>query len=656
MSVLIRSKYSVWVLALVLIAVTGWLYADALSYDFVHWDDDAYVYQNPLIKSWSAENVKNWFFRPQVKLFVPVTMASYALDYSRGRLNPAVYHQTNLAIHLVNVVMVFLLLKFFLSDLFLAFSGALMFSIHPVQIETVAWISQRKTLLSSLFVFLTLWQCRRIVPSGKISGRKLASLIGLWALAVLSKVTVVFLPVVLALSFNRLSGSEKSKRLTIFFASTSTVGLMLGFATLIQYRGIENHYRMFSSAEVFFQSITGLLIYIRNLFWPFELSLFYQKSVEFQGHEWAEMGWLAAAISLVGLWIYQLFSRNRNVFWLNWFFIFLFPLAVLFPVPVEDHHLYLPLFGLIGLACHLLKGKKIWIKSILLFLTVAVIPYHQTQLAAWANTVSLLGQAVEKKPANFRAKLLLASALFESGRKFEAQQMLNEVILNFPERKEGYVNAVSVAIGRGNIGWAEAIRDRMAKSFSNDSDYFLVQAMIATAKGDHAAVLRYAEESFKRGSGSEAVLVPLAEHALKSGDRAAAKQYLSKLSESYQPHPSALFLKALLAIGDQNWRKGLELLELISDNGDRIEGYYFQLGYVRLKMGEKLLAEKAYQQSIRLQPQIAEAYFHLGLLRFEEGRFAEALLYFRGSVDLKPESEQFKEMLHQVEMRVGSGK
>src|SRR3989338_684674 len=370
MSELIRSKYSVWVLALVLVAVTGWLYADSLSYDFVHWDDDAYVYQNPSIKSWSAENIKNWFFRPQVKLFVPVTMASYALDYSRGRLNPAVYHQTNLAIHLVNGVLVFLLLKFYLSDPFLAFSGALLFSVHPVQIETVAWISQRKTLLSSLFVFLTLWQFRQMDSSIKITGRKWAAVFGLWVLAVLSKVTVVFLPAVLALSFNRLSGSEKSKRLSVFLGGASIFGLMLAFATLLQYRDIENHYRMFSPVEILLQSMTWLLIYIRNLFWPFELSLFYQKSVEFQGHEWARMGWLAAAIALCGLWISQLLSKNRNVFWLNCFFLFLLPVAVIFPVPVEDHHLYLPLFGLIGLACHFLRGKKMWIKSIPLLLAV----------------------------------------------------------------------------------------------------------------------------------------------------------------------------------------------------------------------------------------------------------------------------------------------
>ena len=134
-----------------LIVIPAILYARTLAFDFVNWDDDLYVYANPAIRAFTLANIKSWFLHPFVALYVPVPMASYALNYLVSGLDPGSFHAWNLAFHVLNVFLVFLIFYFFNKDVYLCFLGALIFAVHPVQVESVVWISQRKNLLFAFF-------------------------------------------------------------------------------------------------------------------------------------------------------------------------------------------------------------------------------------------------------------------------------------------------------------------------------------------------------------------------------------------------------------------------------------------------------------------------------------------------------------------------
>ncbi|MBI4549401.1 MAG: hypothetical protein HY714_00545, partial [Candidatus Omnitrophica bacterium] len=139
------------VCAALLAALVFLFFSPVLSFDFVNWDDDVYVYDNPSIRGFEPANLRRWFTRPQVRLYVPATMMSYAADYALHGNRAGGFHATNLALHLANSLLAFWILFSVSGNAWASFLGALLFALHPAQIEPVAWISERKSLLSAFF-------------------------------------------------------------------------------------------------------------------------------------------------------------------------------------------------------------------------------------------------------------------------------------------------------------------------------------------------------------------------------------------------------------------------------------------------------------------------------------------------------------------------
>jgi hypothetical protein len=140
-----------WMLVALVILVTAIVYSNYLTNGFVHWDDDLYVYTNQDIRHFDGAAIHEFFTGYFVKMYVPVTMISYALDYKIGALDPTIYHCTNLLLHLLNVALVFYLIFLLTGQTAIAVISAVFFGIHPLHVESVAWISERKDLLYSFF-------------------------------------------------------------------------------------------------------------------------------------------------------------------------------------------------------------------------------------------------------------------------------------------------------------------------------------------------------------------------------------------------------------------------------------------------------------------------------------------------------------------------
>ena len=144
------SSFWLFVSAIAITLITYAAYLPAQKNKFTNWDDDRYVVENKDIRSLKGENFSKLLH------YHPLTMFSYALNYQSGKLNPKGYIQTNIGLHILNTVLVLLLIQVLFQRTTVSFIASLLFGIHPLHVESVAWISERKDVLYCFFFLLSL--------------------------------------------------------------------------------------------------------------------------------------------------------------------------------------------------------------------------------------------------------------------------------------------------------------------------------------------------------------------------------------------------------------------------------------------------------------------------------------------------------------------
>ena len=171
---------------LVLLVVPVFLYFRTLGFEFIpSWDDAAYVIKNPYIRGFTATNLKVIFTEVHTYNYAPIHLLSYMIDHTFWGLNAKGYHLTNFLLHAVNSVVLFVFVKRITGRSGVSFAAALFFSIHPLNVENVAWVSERKTLLTTFFALFSLLYYDKFRRLG--GGRFLTISLGFFACAILSK-------------------------------------------------------------------------------------------------------------------------------------------------------------------------------------------------------------------------------------------------------------------------------------------------------------------------------------------------------------------------------------------------------------------------------------------------------------------------------------
>ena len=144
------------IIVILIIFLTFALYADVLFFDFINFDDNTYIYDNPLLTNGLTWTSVHWAWTKfGAPYYMPLTRLSYIIDAEVFNINPAGFHLTNLVLHVINSVLVFFISKTILKSIFAGGLVAIFFSIHPQHVEAVAWISQRKELLAAFFGLLS---------------------------------------------------------------------------------------------------------------------------------------------------------------------------------------------------------------------------------------------------------------------------------------------------------------------------------------------------------------------------------------------------------------------------------------------------------------------------------------------------------------------
>jgi Tfp pilus assembly protein PilF len=419
--------------AAVLLLITAVIYCRILGHDFqLFWDDEKYVTANEAVKGFSLGHLKSAFTRYYVGNYAPLHIISYMFDYSIFGMKASGFFLTNIALHSINGILFYMILIHLNLSRMWAFVAVFIFLSHPVQVESVAWISERKNLLALLFSLISflLYVSYRKEGWSSQKWRYLASLV-FFVLALLSKAVAVVLPVTLLIY--DLCYLEKERRKAWladkvpFFAAAAIMAWVTMQSQLEgNFPGIGGGRTPFHGGSPFATMLTMLTVltnYMKLIFFPTGLSAIYDPPIR-HGLDVAVLvgGLLFLLLAISGT---VLFLRNRPAFfWFSLFFVGLLPVSQIVPIVtlMNDRYLYFPMIGVAGciaLLCSNLSsgsGYRNVVVVILLCLTLSPLPLLSFgRTAVWANDLTLWRDAVQKAPNHTIAIYGMAQALQNSG-------------------------------------------------------------------------------------------------------------------------------------------------------------------------------------------------------------------------------------------------
>lgn len=257
---------------LFLLLFTGASYEFTFHNGWTSWDDNVYVTDNPYIRSFSFENVTAVWSKQFNGSYLPLTMMSYMLDYSIAEFDPFAYHFTNFIFHLENTLLVYLFVGLLSKgNYFAAFTTAMIFGVHPMHVESVAWISARKDVLSGFFFILSLIAYLKYVQEAKQRGLILSFLF--FILALFSKVIVFTLPLILLL-IDRYHGREWHKNLFLEKIPFMFAGILFALIGLFSQHSAEA-IRSTSIEQFILMPHYSLYFYLEKFILPINLSALY---------------------------------------------------------------------------------------------------------------------------------------------------------------------------------------------------------------------------------------------------------------------------------------------------------------------------------------------------------------------------------------------
>jgi len=457
-------------ISIFLVLAIAAVYCQVRSYGFVSFDDQEYVVENDWIASGSILERIDWAVTAAYSAnWHPLTWASHMLDVQWFGLAAGEHHLHNLLLHAGNSLLLFFVLMRMTGCRWRSGFVAAMFAIHPINVETVAWVSQRKSLLSTLFMMLMFWFYAGYVQHKRRSDYGWAFL---WfVMGLLSKPMIVTAPFVLLLldywPFGRLAIKEKAysrllwEKLPFFLAA-----IIICFVTLWAQRsaGALAPLTFVAMGERFANVVVAYVRYIAHMVWPFHLSVFYplQRAIP----SWKIIG----ALSVLGIATIVSFRQSRRqgaiiVGWL-WFLGTLVPVIGLVQVgsqSMADRYAYIPMIGLFIMMAWAIPDftardpvKRMWICSGVVALVVGLMVLSWGQTRYWQNSATLFRRVVCVTPESAMGHYNLALSLENKGELAPAIDHYREAIRLNPGHIEARMNLGLILSEAGKL--QEAIR------------------------------------------------------------------------------------------------------------------------------------------------------------------------------------------------------
>lgn len=411
-----------WLVALALIAGCLLVYGQTFHFEFLNFDDNAYVYENQWVRSGVTASGVHWAFTTLDYFYwQPVTWLSHMLDCQVFGLAPGWHHAINLLFHIANSVLLFLVLLRLTGAMWRSTVAAAIFAVHPLRLESVVWIAERKDLLSGFFFLLAIWCYLGYVA--RPARPRYYMVIAVFALGLMSKPSVMTLPaILLVLDWWPLGRRAFAEKLPMFgMAVVSMLVTSVGTSRL----GSLNWAGALPLSHRIANTLISYVRYLELTVWPHDLAILYPFRVAVPVWQALSAGLLLAAITALALWQ----ARRRPyliVGWL-WFTGALLPSSGLVQVgwqAMADRFTYLPHMGLLLAAvwgaAELLREHRGAATSISCAVVLLCATMAWRHLPVWHDSVSMFADTVAATGPNPKAQHYLAAALDERGRFDEA--------------------------------------------------------------------------------------------------------------------------------------------------------------------------------------------------------------------------------------------
>jgi len=599
-----------------LIILTGILtyfsYAPVLKNKFTNWDDPNYVTESPFIGLIEKGDYKSYFAENHMGNYHPFSLISLSIDYQSDKFNPLTYHRTNLILHILNTVLVFLLIYRLIGNSYTAFFTALLFGVHPIHAESVAWIAERKDVLFTFFFLLSLWLYAGFAKGENYVYYGLSLLFFIFSL--LSKGMAVSLAPTLILVDYFYERNIKSGKVILekipFFLLALIFGILAVYA---QSLGHDTEripdYNLFK--RLIFAGY-GCSQYLLKLLWPYDLVAFYpypKGGIPYY--------YFVSFLAVTGffIWLVIFFRTNKTVIFAVIFFILNIVLVLqILPVGkalMADRYAYLPSIGFFFLFVYAIekflnfrKGRMIG-GGILAIYILALGIFSFKHVQVWKDSFSLWNYAIGHIPSDV--------AYNNRGVEFNKTEEYTKAIDDFnkalelnPGHKEGYNN---LGVALANLGKnKEAIA-----AYDNALKIHPTYVNALYNRGNSYAKLNEAQAAL---NDYDQVLKLDSEYLSVYNNRGLVLKSLGRLNDALIDFDKAILLNPA--------------------NGDA----YSNRSLVRYALNDVKGAKEDYEKAMSINPNVSAAYLNSGIAKCKVNDFKGALEDFNKAASINTSDKE----------------
>jgi tetratricopeptide (TPR) repeat protein len=609
--------------AALIAAVTVFAFWPPTNMEFVTYDDHEYVTENPIVQAGLTSDGVRWAFTTDhTGNWHPLTWLSIMLDCQLFGLNRTGHYATSLALHTLSALILFAAFYRMTGAVWQSFVIAILFAIHPLRVESVAWAAERKDVLSGFFWMLTIFAYSFYVRRRNLV--RYIAVAAMFALGLLAKPMLVTMPFVLLLldfwPLKRIqlapAGQVKEPRnihwrravieklpLLAMVAGSIMITLIVQRRATATWEGVSLGLRIANAC-------VSYLMYIVKVVWPSGLAVFYP-------HPLQAISPVLVAVAIIVLGIISFFSlrwmRQRPFFIVGW----LWYLGTLVPVigivqvgaqAMADRYSYLPLVGIFAIVAWgggiLLERVRISRSAVvggITALTAVLVFITRQQVSYWQNSITLFEHAIEVTDRNYVAESSLAVGLERAGRRQEAIQHAKQAIAIKPDYAEAQNNLGSMLAHSGNLTEAisyyrDAVRSRPDYATAHfNLGFYLYQL------GNVQEAVQHYEEAVR-------IQPSYADARLNLGN-------------------------AYMALGRRD--DGMQQYYEIVRWNPRYEKALYVIGFYLAADGKHAEAVEYYRRAIAVKPDYAEVHYYLGQSLVALGRAQEAIQHYNAALSIR---------------------
>lgn len=593
-----------WVIPVVLCAMTFVCFLPALGAGFVNWDDDKNFELNEHYRGLGPDNLRWMFTTTHMGLYMPVTWMTLGLDYLLWGMNPQGYHLTNLLLHVLAAFLLFTLLrKLFRSfgeggDLAAA-AGALLFAIHPLRVESVAWVTERRDMVSTCFFLLSILAYFRSREGSY--GRWLAASLGCFLLALLSKSIVLTLPAVL-LILDEYPLRKRALREKIPYVALSLLFALITLGAQKDANAMAIDYPILDSV---LQPGFRACFYLWKTALPFGLVPLYPMDYVDGPFD---PPYLLATLLVIGVSGVLFHQRRRLPAAAACWFAYLVLLSPVLgfvqagPQQVADRYSYLsclPFAALLGGWILTRRRPGAMIATAGVLVAFGILTLLQSQI--WSDSITLWGHTLERVPSVIAYKNHgLASA--DAGRLDVALADFDKAIEMEPGNFQLYSDRADIHRRRGDVDRMFADANRAIQGNPTLADAYAHRGLALAMRGNPQAGLADMRKAFELGAASPKNYL----------DRGIVRQFNGDWDGAIEDYSLAIRLRPLATTG------------------------YWNRAQARRHQGKLDAAEADLSEIIRLNPNDATVRVNRGLYRGAQGKLDGAIEDYTEAIRLEP--------------------